>query len=194
MNTPLSYQTGRLAVAVTDQDHIRGPIDASVTLVEYGDFQCPYCGMAHPAVEELLQRRPTTVRLVFRHFPIANVHPYAQMAAEVSESAGERDRFWEIHDWLFENQQLIDPEALPMAAGKLGLPVDAVVKELAEHRHADRVRRDFVGGVHSGVNGTPTFFVNDVRHDGGFTVAELIEAVDEAAAAWPTGHAHTDPG
>jgi protein-disulfide isomerase len=193
MSTPLSYQTGRLSVPVGENDHIRGPLDASVTLVEYGDFECPYCGMAYPAVEEVLQKRPNTVRLAYRHFPITNVHPQAELAAETAEAAGVRGRFWDMHDWLFENQQLIAGDTLLLGAEKLGLDGEAIGQELAEHRYADKVRRDFVGGVHSGVNGTPTFFVNDVRHDGGYGAADLIAAVDEAAAAWPTGHPHADP-
>src|ERR1700738_177738 len=100
MSTPLSYQTGRLSVPVGENDHIRGPLDASVTLVEYGDFECPYCGMAYPAVEEVLQKRPNTVRLAYRHFPITNVHPHAELAAETAEAAGVRGRFWDMHDWL----------------------------------------------------------------------------------------------
>jgi protein-disulfide isomerase len=191
MSTPLGYATGRLAVPVDDTDHVRGATDASVTVVEYGDYQCPFCGMAHPAVQELLRLRPSTVRLVYRHFPLTNVHPYAEVAAEFAEAAGARQQFWPMHDWLFENQELIEPQSLLRAAEGLGLNVESVEREVTEDRYLDRIRRDFVGGVRSGVNGTPTFFVNDVRHDLGYSLPELLAAVDEAAAAWPTGSPHS---
>ncbi|MEV4756393.1 DsbA family protein [Micromonospora sp. NPDC049559] len=181
MTTPLQVTVSRLRVPVTDEDHIRGPADAAVTLVEYGDFQCPHCGAAYASVREVLRQRGTTVRLVFRHFPIVNVHPYAESAAEVSEAAGARDRFWEMHDWLFEHQDQLDPVHLSLGVQQLGLPVDPIGEEVRAHRHLDRVRRDFVGGIRSGVNGIPTFFVNGVRHDGSYAVAELLASVDAAA-------------
>lgn len=187
MSTPLSYTSGRLATPVGNNDHIRGRAEASVTLVEYGDYQCPYCGRAYPEVEEVLRQRPTTVRLAYRHFPLTNVHPMAEMAAEVAEAAGVRRRYWEMHDWLFSHQRQLEPESMLLAAKGLGLDADEVRQEVAEQRYMDRIRRDFVGGVRSGVNGTPTFFINDVRHDGGYSAPELLAAVDEAAAAWPTG-------
>ena len=188
MSTPLSYTASRLATPVDANDHIRGRAEASVTMVEYGDYQCPYCGMAYPAVEELLRLRPGTVRLAYRHFPLTNVHPNAELAAEVAEAAGARRRYWEMHDWLFTHQQLIEPGSLLRAAQGLGLDAESVRREVAEHKYMDRIRRDFVGGVRSGVNGTPTFFINDIRHDGGYTTDELLTAVDEAAVAWPTGN------
>jgi protein-disulfide isomerase len=193
MSTPLGYATARLAVPVDDDDHLRGVADASVTLVEYGDYQCPYCGMAHSAVQELLRLRPSTVRLVYRHFPLTNVHPFAELAAEVAEAAAARQRLWDMHDWLFDHQQLIEPASMLLGVQGLGLDVESVERELTEHTYLDRIRRDFVGGIRSGVNGTPTFFVNEVRHDGGYSVPELLAAVDEAAAAWPTGNQHPRP-
>jgi len=192
MSTPLSYATARLAIPVDATDHIRGKAEAPVTLVEYGDYQCPYCGMAYPAVEEVLRLRPDTVRLAYRHFPLTNVHPYSELAAEVAEAAGARRRFWDMHDWLFTHQQLIEPVTLVRAAGGMGLDVGTVQRELDEQRYMNEIRRDFVGGVRSGVNGTPGFFINDVRHDGGYSTDELLAAVDEAAAAWPTGNPHPE--
>jgi len=106
--------------------------------------------------------------------------------AEFAEAAGARQQFWPMHDWLFENQELIEPRSLLRAAEGFGLDVESVQREVTEDRYLDRIRRDFVGGVRSGVNGTPTFFVNDVRHDGGYSLPELLAAVDEAAAVWPT--------
>jgi protein-disulfide isomerase len=187
MTTPLEYLTGRLTAPVSESDHIRGDTEAPVTLVEYGDYQCPYCGQAYPIVEELLRLRPETVRLVFRHFPLTNVHPYAETAAETAEAAGARQRFWPMHDWLFSHQDQIEPASLVRAAAALGMDADAVVRELGDHVYLDRIRTHFVGGVRSGVNGTPTFFVNGLRHEGGYSLAELLADVDEVATAWPTG-------
>ncbi|MER5704584.1 DsbA family protein [Micromonospora sp. NPDC002296] len=182
MTTPLQV-TARLRVPVTGTDHARGPAEAPVTLVEYGDFQCGHCGAVHANLAELLRQRADVVRLVYRHFPIANVHPYAESAAEVAEAAGRRDRFWEMHDWLYEHQDQLDPVHLALGVAQLGLPADEVGGEVERHAHADRVRRDFVGGIRSGVSGTPTLFLNDVRYEGGQSLPELLAAVDQAATA-----------
>src|SRR5215472_10135291 len=109
MTTPLRVMTGRLSVPINEQDHIRGPVQAPVTLLEYGDYQCPYCANAHPIVQSLLRRRSDTVRFAFRHFPLTNVHPYAEIAAETVEAAAVRDRYWQMHDWLFEHQDQFQP-------------------------------------------------------------------------------------
>ncbi|MEU0150386.1 DsbA family protein [Micromonospora fulviviridis] len=183
MTTPLQVTTARLQLPVTATDHARGPADAPVTLVEYGDFQCRFCGAAYTNLAEVLRQRVDTVRLVYRHFPIANVHPYAESAAETAEAAGRRGRFWEMHDWLYEHQDQLDPVHLSLGVEQLGLPPDEVGAEVARQAHADRVRQDFVGGIRSGVDGTPTLFVNEVRHDGGYDLADLLAAVDAAANA-----------
>ncbi|MGK5742149.1 DsbA family protein [Micromonospora sp. URMC 103] len=180
MTTPLQV-TARLRTPVTGADHVRGADDAPVTVVEYGDFQCRYCGAAYPNLHEMLRQREGTVRLVYRHFPISNVHPYAESAAEAAEAAGARGRFWEMHDWLFEHQDQLDPVHLSLGVEQLGLPPEEIGAEVERQAHGDRVRRDFVGGIRSGVNGTPTLFVNDVRHDGGFSLADLLATVDAAA-------------
>src|SRR5439155_25634155 len=117
---------------------------------------------------------------VFRHFPLTNVHQYAEIAAETVEAAAVRDRFWQMHDWLFEHQKEFGPGCVRVAAGQLGLPPDAIDREVNEHLYLDRIQRDFAGGIRGGVNGTPTFYVNETRHDGGYTLPELIEAVDAA--------------
>ncbi|MFG3686562.1 DsbA family protein [Micromonospora sp. NPDC047740] len=181
MTTPLQVTSARLRLPVTETDHARGPADAAVTIVEYGDYQCRFCGSAYANLAEVLRQRGDTVRLVYRHFPIANVHPYAESAAEAAEAAGRRGRFWEMHDWLYQHQDQLDPVHLSLGVEQLGLPPDDVDTEVGGHAHADRVRRDFVGGIRSGVTGTPTLFVNDVRHEGGYDVAELLAAVDAAA-------------
>jgi protein-disulfide isomerase len=183
MTTPLQVTTARLRTPVGEADHIRGPVDAPVTVVEYGDFQCRFCGAAYSNLTELLRQRGDLVRLVYRHFPIANVHPYAESAAETAEAAGRRGKFWELHDWLYEHQDQLDPVHLSLGVEQLGLPPDEVAAEVARQAYADRVRQDFVGGIRSGVNGTPTLFVNDVRHEGGHDLAELLAAVDGAANA-----------
>ncbi|MFG2059208.1 DsbA family protein [Micromonospora sp. NPDC048930] len=183
MTTPLQVTTARLRIPVTETDHARGPADAPVTIVEYGDFQCRFCGAAYRNLAEVLRQRADTVRLVYRHFPIANVHPYAENAAEAAEAAGRRERFWEMHDWLYEHQDQLDPVHLSLGVEQLGLPPEEVGAEVGRQAHADRVRRDFVGGIRSGVNATPTLFVNEVRHDGGYDLADLLAAVDAAATA-----------
>ncbi|GAB3068792.1 hypothetical protein GCM10027186_22600 [Micromonospora schwarzwaldensis] len=129
----------------------------------------------------MLRQRTDVVRLAYRHFPITNVHPYAEHAAETAEAAGARGRFWEMHDWLYEHQDQLDPVHLSLGVEQIGLPPDELGAEVGRQVHADRVRRDFVGGIRSGVNGTPTLFVNDIRHDGGYDLAELLAVVDAAA-------------
>ncbi|MDM4720211.1 thioredoxin domain-containing protein [Micromonospora sp. WMMA1363] len=180
MTTPLQV-TARLRIPVTETDHVRGPANAPVTIVEYGDFQCRFCGAAYTNLAELLRQRADTVRLIYRHFPIANVHPYAQSAAEAAEAAAGRGRFWVLHDWLYEHQDQLDPVHLSLGIEQVGLPADEISAEMGGQTHTDRVRRDFVGGIHSGVAAAPTLFVNDVRHDGGYDLADLLAAADAAA-------------
>ncbi|MEU7934365.1 DsbA family protein [Micromonospora echinofusca] len=179
MSTPLQV-TARLRAPVADHDHVRGPVDAPVTVVEYADFQCRFCGAAYANLRELLRQRAETVRLVYRHFPITNMHPYAEQAAEATEAAGRRGQFWAMHDWLYEHQDQLDPVHLSLGMEQLGLPADEVAAEVERQAHGDRVRRDFVGGIRSGVHATPTLFVNGTRHDGDYDVADLLAAVDAA--------------
>jgi protein-disulfide isomerase len=179
--TPLETATSHLRQPLTDDDHVLGAPQAPVTLVEYGDYQCPFCGAAYPIVNELLRLRPDTARLVYRHFPLTNVHQYAETAAELAEAAAARGRFWPMHDWLFTHQDELDPPHLVVGVDRVGLPAEEVGQELNAHVYRDRVQRDFVGGVRSGVNGTPTFFVNGIRHDQGYQLPSLLAAVDAAA-------------
>ncbi|TMM06898.1 MAG: disulfide bond formation protein DsbA [Actinobacteria bacterium] len=173
-----------LAVPVDeDRDHIQGPGDAPVTLVEYGDYECPYCGAAYPIVKELQDRMGERLRFVFRNFPITTSHPHAEQAAEAAEAAAAQRRFWEMHDLLYENQRRLSDEDLHAYADQLGLDVDLFDKELADHTHAPRVREDFMSGVRSGVNGTPSFYVNGARHDDSYDVETLLAALERAAAA-----------
>jgi protein-disulfide isomerase len=173
-----------LAVPVDeDRDHIQGPADARVTLVEYGDYECPYCGAAYPIVKELQARMGERLRFVFRNFPITTSHPHAEQAAEAAEGAAAQHRFWEMHDLLYENQRRLRDQDLHAYADQLGLDVDRFDKELAEHVHAPRVREDFMSGVRSGVNGTPSFYVNGTRHDDSYDFETLLAALERAAAA-----------
>jgi protein-disulfide isomerase len=164
-----------------ERDHIQGPAHAAVTLVEYGDYECPYCGAAYPIIKEVQARMGDRLRFVFRNFPITTSHPHAEQAAEAAEAAAIRDRFWEMHDLLYENQKRLRDEDLLGYAEKLGLDVVAFERELAEHVHTARVREDFMSGVRSGVNGTPTFYINGVRHDDSYDVETLISALERAA-------------
>ena len=173
-----------LAIPVDeDRDHIQGRADAPVTLVEYGDYECPYCGAAYPIVKELQDRMGDRLRFVFRNFPITTSHPHAEQAAEAAEAASSQGRFWEMHDLLYENQRRLDDQDLHAYAEQLGLDVDRFDKELAEHVRAPRVREDFMSGVRSGVNGTPSFYVNGVRHDDSYDLETLLAALERATAA-----------
>jgi protein-disulfide isomerase len=145
-------------------NHIRGPVDAPVTLVEYGDFECPYCGQAEPVIRELVQRFGDDLRFVFRHLPLVDVHEHASAAAEAAEAAGEQGRFWEMHDMLFANQDaLIYPDLMRFAA-ELGLDVERFGEDLRGRRHSARISRDVESADASGAAGTPTMFVDGRRH------------------------------
>jgi protein-disulfide isomerase len=172
-----------LTVPVNERDHIRGSPDAPVIMVEYADFECPYCGLAYPAVKKLENEVGDILAVVFRHFPLATVHPHAELAAEAAEAAGAQGRFWEMHDVLFENQDALAPGDLMEYAAALALDERRFAQDLSEHRHAPKVRDDFMSGVRSGVNGTPTFFVNGVRHQGAYDAASLLASIMQAAAS-----------
>jgi protein-disulfide isomerase len=165
---------------VTAEDHIEGPDSAEVTLVEYGDYECPYCGQAFPIVKRVQKQFGKSLRFVFRNFPLSQMHPQAEAAAEVAEFAGQQGKFWQMHDKLYENQARLG-EALYLSLGEqLGLSGAAMRQALAEGTLKARVRADFTGGVRSGVNGTPTFFINGHRHDGSFEFESLVSAIQQA--------------
>jgi protein-disulfide isomerase len=165
-----------------DRDHIQGPADAPVTLLEYGDYECPYCGAAYPIIHEVQARMGEQLRFVFRNFPITTAHPHAEQAAEAAEAAAVRDKFWEMHDLLYEHQARLGDDDLRSYAEALALDVQVFDQELAGHVHAARVHEDFMSGVRSGVNGTPTFYINGVRHDDSYDVETLVAALERAAA------------
>jgi protein-disulfide isomerase len=170
-----------LTPPVSQDDHRAGPDDAPVTLVEYGDFECPHCGRAHPIVREVQELMGPRLRFVFRHFPLAEMHPHAVPAAQAAEAAAGQGKFWEMHHLLFENQQALEDLDLVRYAKALQLDTVRFARELAAGLHADRVRKDFRSGVRSGVNGTPTFFINGVRHDRPWDLEALLFALEEAA-------------
>jgi Na+/H+ antiporter NhaA len=170
-----------LAVPVDSEiDHVRGPSDAPVTIVEYADYECPYCGRAEPALRELLAEFGDDIRYVFRHLPLADVHPRAQLAAEASEAAGRQGRFWEMHDLLFAHQDALRPPDLLEYASELGLDSARIERELRHNDFAARIARDTESAELSNVSGTPTFFVNGHRHRGAYDLATLEAAVRAA--------------
>jgi Na+/H+ antiporter NhaA/protein-disulfide isomerase len=171
-----------LAVEVDpERDHIRGRLDAQVTVVEYGDFECPYCGRAEPIVRELLADF-ADVRYVWRHLPLTDVHNHAQVAAEAAEAAAAQGKFWEMHDILLRHQDALRPSDLLGYAEQLELDVDRFADDVRDHAGAKRVAEDVDGADLSGVSGTPTFFINGQRHYGAYDIATLSDAVRAAGA------------
>jgi protein-disulfide isomerase len=169
-----------LKMPITAEDHIQGLESADVTLVEYGDYQCPHCGHAYPVVHQVQKQFGKRLRFVFRNFPLSEMHPQAEAAAEVAEFAGAQGKFWEMHDKLYENQERLG-EALFLDLGeRLKLSTTALRQALEQRTFEARVRADFKGGVRSGVNGTPTFFINGHRHDGSFDFEALVSAIHQA--------------
>ncbi len=156
---------GQLSPPVSARDHVAGSDEAPVTLVEYGDYECPYCGMAYPIVKRAQQELGTQLRFAFRNFPLAESHPHARLAAQAAEAAGAQAKFWEMHDRLFEHQEALEGEDLVGYAQLLGLDTAKFARDLEVGTYTKRVRDDFRNGVRSGVNGTPTFFVNGNRYD-----------------------------
>jgi protein-disulfide isomerase len=168
-----------LRTPVTPEDHIQGPEDAAVTLVEYGDYECPHCGRAYSIIKRIQKHFGKRLRFVFRNFPLSELHPHAESAAETAEFAGAHGEFWEMHDLLFENQERLSELLYLGLAKELSLAPEALRQALEEGKYKARVRVDFGGGVRSGVNGTPTFFINGKRHDGPFDYDTLVLAIQE---------------
>jgi len=168
----------KLILPVTsDRDHIQGSSTAPVTLVEYGDYECPYCGQAYPVIKEVQKHLGNKLQFVFRNFPLTEMHPHAQHAAEAAEAAAAQNRFWEMHDYLYEHQQALDDRYLEKYADYLGLNLAKFNSDISSHVYADRIREDFLSGVRSGVNGTPTFYINEVRYDGSFDLETLLKTL-----------------
>ena len=180
MSEPLGG--GRLSPPVSERDHSAGDASAPVTLVEYGDFECPHCGHAYPIVKSIQHRLGKKLRFVFRNFPLAEAHPHARHAAEAAEAAGAQGKYWQMHDAIYENQTQLEDEDLVATARRLRLDADAVARALEEGTYTNRVREDFRSGIRSGVNGTPTFFINGERYDGAWPDEDSFVRVLEAAA------------
>ena len=173
-----------LVIPPSERDHVQGSLDAPVILVEYGDYECPRCGRAHPIVKQVIETLRDQLGFVFRNFPLSQIHPHAERAAEAAEAAdalGGPEKFWEMHDALFENQEALGGEDLVFYAHELGLDEKQVALALRTREFAPRVREDFIGGVRSGVNGTPTFFINGERYDGDWTNVRVFASALVAA-------------
>lgn len=170
-----------LATPVSAQDHVRGPREAAVTLVEYGDYQCPYCAQAEPALAQLRERFGDELRFVYRNFPLGELHPYAWMAADLAEAAAGEGRFWEMHDWLYAEQDTwvpLGPEGLAEGASEVGLDAFALADAVQDPAIGQRVETDVDSGRRSGVRGTPSFYVNGELFEG--DVASLAQRIDAA--------------
>jgi protein-disulfide isomerase len=166
-----------LSVAVGAGDHAQGPEDAPVTLVEYGDYQCPYCADMHSMIQSIAAKMGNKLRFVFRHMPLNEVHPYAQYAAEAAEAAAAQGKFWEMHAAIYEQQSDLGSDLLHQLAMRLGLDISRFEADLDARRYRPRVKRDFMGGMRSGVASTPAFFINGERYDGILEQRALLAAL-----------------
>ncbi len=171
-----------LKVAVGPEDHVQGNADAPCTLVEYGDYECPHCAHAYKIVKRVQKHFADRVRFVYRNFPLSEMHPRAEPAAEAAEFAATQGKFWEMHDLLFENQDRLGGELFSELAENLKLDAAALLKAVEQKQFKSQVQADFTGGVRSGVNGTPTFFINGQRHDGSFEYSDLVSAIEATLA------------
>jgi protein-disulfide isomerase len=173
--------TQRLTVPDSKRDHIRGAVTAPISMLEYGDYECPFCAEVQPVVTEIQERLLDDLCFAFRHFPLTNVHPHSEHAAEAAEAAGAQGSFWELHETLFQNQEALEDEDLVQYASFLGLDEVRLIREVESGAHAPRVRDDFKRGVRAGVNGTPTFFINGQQYDGARGLEEMLAALTAEA-------------
>lgn len=171
----------RLTQPINNTDHVLGSPNAPAELVEYGDFQCPYCGAAFPILQQVKRKMGDRMQFTFRNFPLSEMHEYAQVAAEAAESAAAQGKFWEMHDIIYSNQNDLDVDHLYEWAREIGLNMERFEQDLSEHTYEGKVREDFMGGVRSGVNGTPTLFINGQRYEGPLELNALLERLNEAA-------------
>lgn len=180
----------KLRVPVNARDHISGGRNAIVTLVEYGDYQCPHCAAAQPNVRRVQAQFGERLALVYRHFPLTEIHPHALVAAETAEFAGEHGLFWEMHEAIFRNQRMLSQTTLFALASTFGLSQLDLRDAINRGRYRSKVNEDFMGGIRSGVNGTPTFFINGERYNGAYLTPELITAINDAMNAAMNAPAH----
>ena len=172
----MSSEYSNLNIPVNrNRDHILGPDTAPITLVEYGDYECPYCGQAYPIIKQIQDYFGDNLRFVFRNFPLSQVHPHAQRVAEVAEEAADQNKFWNMHDYLYEHQQALDDNHLEKYAKIIGLDLERFNKDMENHIHVPRIREDFLSGIQSGVNGTPSFYINGTRYDGSWDFDTLVQ-------------------
>ncbi|MBB3222913.1 DsbA family protein [Pseudoduganella umbonata] len=172
-----------LAIAVSTHDHALGPSNAAVTLVEYGDFQCPYCGAAYGELKQVRSSLGDALRFVFRHMPLTAIHPMAELAAEAAEAAGVQGQFWPMHDALYENQRQLSPSLVSALATRLGLDMARFTADLRSRRYAEKVRQDSAGAERSGVQGTPSFFIDGRPYSGPYDAETLTDALRAIATA-----------
>jgi protein-disulfide isomerase len=171
----------KLTLPDRKRDHIQGPANAPIQLLEYGDYECPVCGETHPVVKAIQQRLGDSLCFAFRHFPLTNVHPHAERAAEAAEAAGAQGRFWQMHDVLFEHRDALEDEDLAQYAAALSLDAERLIGEVLAGAYAGRIQEDFQSGIWGGVNGTPTFFINGRRYDGARGLEPLLAALSPHA-------------
>jgi protein-disulfide isomerase len=171
-----------LTPPVGARDHVQGSANAPVTLVEYGDYECPHCGAVYPILKQLQQHFGEALRFVYRNFPLNQIHQHAEHAAEAAEAAGAQGKFWPMHDIIYEHQDALGDRDLVTYASAIGIDSRVLPDAWAKHTFTERVKEDFLSGVRSGVNGTPTFFINGERYDGAHDYASLREALTEAGA------------
>jgi protein-disulfide isomerase len=172
-------ESATLTPPVSVRDHMDGPAGAPLTLVEYGDYQCPYCGAAYPVVKRLQRALGPRLRFVFRNFPLTQAHPYAMVAAEAAEAAALQRRFWPMHDFIYEHQEALAPDVLPLWAREVGLDLQEFGTAIKQGEITKRIKEDRTSGIHSGVNGTPCFFVNGTRYDGPADYDSLRSALEK---------------
>ena len=169
----------QLTPPVNFVDHVFGNASAPIELVEYGDYECPYCGLAHPIVKLIQQRLGDDMKFVFRNFPLSKIHPHAFAAAVATEAAALQDKFWEMHDIIFENQKTLDAEYIFLFADKVGLDIGRFKDDVQQKSLIDKVEKDFETGIRSGVNRTPTFFINGKKYDGDWTGDQLFQHLED---------------
>lgn len=167
-----------LKVPVTSKDHIQGDAAAHITLVEYGDYQCPYCALAYPEIKKLQQHYGSKLKFVFRNFPMKEAHQFAEAAAEAAEFAADRNLFWETHDYIYENHEDLSIPFLYELSDRIKLPANDLKSAIDNQTYAEKIHDDFLGGVRSGVNGTPGIFINEHKFNGAVEFADLVEIID----------------
>lgn len=171
-----------LAIPVNENDHIQGTTDAPATLVEYGDYQCPYCKAAYSVIKEVQAALGNDMRLVFRNMPLIQVHPLAELAAEAAEAAAAQGQFWPMHDAIYENQEALAPDVLEAMADQVGLDMKRFSEDMLSHQFLAKIREDLRGAIRSGAAGTPTFFINGEQYEGRYDAPSLMQALSMAAA------------